>query len=247
MHRRRLELQVAALARQPDWAAVGCHVRLFPRRDLRDGMRRYERWLNAIDGPERIRRDAFVECPVAHPTLTIRAETLRRLGYRETGGPEDYDLVLRMLAGGDTIGMVPRRLHGWRDGPQRLSRTSPRYATRAFTDCKAEHLAAGINVALYTTIFGLGVAIPATLVATGRALAAALERHGKHPSAIVELHPGRLGNRIRGAPVIPPDALADGPRLPLVASVAGASPRGEIRAALAGLGYREMRDFVVAA
>ena len=62
----------------------------------------------------------------------------------------------------------------------------------------------------------------------------------------VELHPGRLGNRIRGAPVIPPETLPAWRELPLVASVAGADARGRIRAALAARGYSETLDFVVA-
>ena len=56
-----------------------------------------------------------------------------------------------------------------------------------------------------------------------------------------------LGNTIHGSPVVPPEALRELPRGPLVASVAGAGPRAKIRAALAELGYRESRDFVCAA
>ena len=82
---------------------------------------------------------------------------------------------------------------------------------------------------------------------TGRALRRALAREGRHPSHIVEVHPRRLGTRIHGAPVVPPEEL---PRLrgrPVVASVAGAGPRSEIRRHLASLGFRELEDFVCAA
>jgi hypothetical protein len=240
MHRMRLALQVEALETREDWVAAGCHVRLFPRDALSHGMRRYERWLNGINTPARIRRDAYVECPIAHPTLIVRTQVLRAFGYRETQGPEDYDLLLRILAAGFDIGTLPRRLLLWRDAPGRLSRNSPRYAIDAFTACKAEHLARGLLAAgSRYVLWGYG--------ATGRALAAALERHHKHPDAIVEVHPGRLGNRIRNAPVIAPDALLDRRRLPLLVSVAGAGPRQQIRDALASMGYRETRDFIAAA
>ncbi|MBW2270689.1 MAG: glycosyltransferase [Deltaproteobacteria bacterium] len=240
MHRLRLALQVEALERHADWAAAGCHVRLFPRDDLTAGMRSYERWLNGLDTPARILSDAYVECPIAHPTLMARTAVLREFGYRETEGPEDYDLVLRVLAGGLEIGSVPRRLLLWRDAPGRLSRNSPRYAIDAFTACKAEHLARGLLAGgSRYVLWGYG--------ATGRALAAALERHDKHPDAIVEVHPGRLGNRIRNAPVIAPRALAEYRGLPLVVSVAGAGPRQQIRNALASMGYRETHDFIAAA
>ncbi len=64
---------------------------------------------------------------------------------------------------------------------------------------------------------------------------------------MVEVHPGRLGNTIHGAPVISVEELRAQPRRPLVAAVAGAEPRRQIRDALAALGLRETRDFVCAA
>src|SRR5438093_13036180 len=85
-HRERLAAQLRALDAEPALAAVGCHVRLFPRRELSDGLRAYERWLDGIDSPRRVRPEAFVECPVAHPTLTVPTG-----GQRPTGS-RDHDL-----------------------------------------------------------------------------------------------------------------------------------------------------------
>jgi cellulose synthase/poly-beta-1,6-N-acetylglucosamine synthase-like glycosyltransferase len=240
MHRDRLAAQLAALDAEPDLAGVGTHVRIFPRAGLSQGMRDYETWLNAIDSPARVRAEAFVECPVAHPTLAVRRDVLAKLGYRDPDWPEDYDLLLRLLATGAEVGVVPRRLLAWRDAPGRLSRRDPRYATARFTACKAAHLAAGLLAAADRyLLWGYG--------GTGRALHRALLAHGKRPSHISELHPGRLGNTIHGSLVVPPEALRALPRGPLVASVAGAGPRAKIRTALAELGYRESRDYVCAA
>jgi glycosyltransferase involved in cell wall biosynthesis len=240
MHRHRLELQRAALEASPELAAVGTHVRIFPRAGLRDGRRDYERWLNAIDSAAAVRREAFVECPIAHPTLMVRRDVLAAHGYRDAGWAEDYDLVLRLLAAGAEIGVVPRRLLAWRDETGRLSRTHPAYGLDRFTACRAHHLARGFLADTDDwVLWGHG--------GTGRALRRALAALGKRPSHVVELHPGRLGNRIDGAPVVPPDALATLGRRPLVASVAGASARAEIRAFLARLGWIETRDFVCAA
>ena len=240
MHRRRLETQVTALLARPDWAAVGCHVRLFPRGQLGPGYRRYEAWINGIDSAEAVRREAFVECPVAHPTLVLRRPRLVALGYRDRGWPEDYDLVLQLVTGGDRIGVVPRRLLGWRYHPDRLSLTAPDYAIDRFTACKAHFLADSFLAAEPQYIlWGYG--------GTGRALRRALEESGKRPSHIVELHTGRLGNRIHGAPVVPLSELPRLPRRPVVVSVAGAGPRGEIRRALAAMGFSETRDYICAA
>ena len=64
---------------------------------------------------------------------------------------------------------------------------------------------------------------------------------------MVELHPGRLGQVIDGAPVVPPERLPDLPRLPLLVSVAGVGPRALIREALGAMGRVEGRDFFCAA
>ncbi len=232
----RLAAQAAALAGAPALAAVGSHVRLFPRARLRPGRLAYEAFLDSMRTEADVRANAFVECPVAHPSLFVRAATLRAFGYRDRGWPEDYDLVLRMLAGGARIGVVPRALLRWRDRPGRLSRTHPAYALERFVECKAEFLAQGpLAGGDRYVLWGYGD--------TGKALRRALARHAKTPAVIVELHPGRLGQRMDGVAVVPPAGLRDWHGLPLLASVAGAEARGQIRAALAAMGWVEGRDF----
>ena len=240
MHRHRLAAQAQALSENPRLSAVGCHVRLFPRRHLRPGRRAYERWLNSVDSAERVRLDAFVECPVAHPTLMMRRTPIVDFGYRDRGWPEDYDLLLRVLSAGRQVGVVPRRLLSWRDAPQRLSRTHPAYNLDRFTACKAAFLASHFLAGGDSyVLWGYG--------STGRSLRRALLEHDKAPSHIVELHPGRLGKRIHGAPVIPPHELPGLPGSRVIASVAGAQARHEIRHTLAAMGFVDGRDFVCAA
>ncbi|RMF88752.1 MAG: glycosyltransferase [Nitrospinota bacterium] len=240
MHRHRLALQIRYLESHPALAAAGCHVRLFPRHRLLEGLRRYERWLNSIHTSWQVRAEAFVECPIAHPTLMIRRPILLQMGYRDCGWPEDYDLVLRLLIHGYQIGVVPYRLLSWRDHPHRLSRTGASYALERFTACKAAFLASSF---LATTdryiLWGYG--------ATGKALRRALLSHGKIPSYIVELHPGRVGKRIHDAPVIWPAELVHVPRHPIVVAVAGEKARSEIRECLVHMGFREVVDFVCTA
>lgn len=243
MLRRRLELQARALAEQPALAGVGCHVRLFPRGPALAGRRRYEAWLNSLKSAADVARDAFVECPLAHPTFMLRREVLERYGYRDAGWPEDYDLVLRLLGDGLRLGVVPERLLCWRDGASRLSRTSSTYAIDRFTACKAHYLARGLlRQGDEYVLWGYGD--------TGRLLARALLPHGKRPSAIIEVHPGRMGQRILGVPVVSPrqlPGLMRERRLPIVTSVARPGPRAEVRAALDALGFVELVDYVCAA
>ncbi|RKY17819.1 MAG: glycosyl transferase, partial [Planctomycetota bacterium] len=240
MRRERLAAQLAALEGDPGLAGVGCHVRLFPRMGLTDGMVRYESWLNAVTSAADVQREAFIECPLAHPTLMLRTDVLRRHPYRDRGWPEDYDLLLRLHASGSRLGVVPRRLLAWRDDPQRLSRTHERYALDAFTSCKAAALAQTfLKDHDEYVLWGLGD--------TGKALRRALLEHGLRPSHIVELHPGRMGQLIDGALVIPPGDLKNVLPRKVVVSVAGAGARAHIRQALREDGLAELRDYVVTA
>lgn len=240
MHRDRLRLQCAALEDNPDLDALGCFTRSFPRRELSDGRRRYEGWLHSLADAESIWRGRFIECPIAHPSLTIRRASLARLGYRDRGWPEDWDLLLRLLRNGPRVGIVAQRLLGWRDRPDRLSRSDPRYALDRFTACRAWHLHRDFLAEDPSYIlWGHG--------RTGRALRNELAGLGHRPAAIVEVHPRRIGQTIGGAPVIPPPALVKQPPYPVVVSVAGAGPRGEIRAALTEMGFHEGIHFICAA
>jgi glycosyltransferase involved in cell wall biosynthesis len=240
MHRDRLVHQLRALESEPAWAGVGCHVRLFPRSALREGMRAYEGWLAGVGTPADVRREAYVECPLAHPTLFLRREVLMQHRYRDAGWPEDYDLVLRLLEAGCALGVVARRLLGWRHTPERLSQRSPVYSAERFTACKAHFLRRGFLArAPRYLLWGYG--------GTGRALAKALRSEGSHPEAIVELHPGRLGQQIQGARVIPPERLGAPGALPLIVSVAGTEARTRIRRELGRMGWREGADYVCAA
>lgn len=240
--RLRLEAERATLVADPSLAATGCHVRTFPRGAMAEGRLRYERWLNSLASADDVHRDRFVECPVAHPTLVARSEVLRRYGYRDAGWAEDYDLVLRLLGDGERVGVTPRRLLLWRDGPKRHSREHPRYAANTFFECKAEFLAASFLARASTyVLWGYGD--------TGRTLARALSARAKRPTHIVEIHPRRIGARIFGADVISPSALLElpSPRPPVVVSVAGAEARAIIRAFFAAHDIREDSAYVFAA
>jgi hypothetical protein len=138
------------------------------------------------------------------------------------------------------VGVVPERLVAWRDGPGRLTRIGTAYRLHRITAVKAAFLAAHFLAASETYIlWGYG--------STARRLRQALLEHGKRPSCVIEVHPGRLGQTIHGAPVISVNALLARPPSPLIASVAGAWPRRQIRDVLRAHGWRETLDFVCAA
>jgi glycosyltransferase involved in cell wall biosynthesis len=241
MHPERLARQLAAFAADPDLDVVGTHVRYFPREDLGPGMRAYETWLNGIVSARDVREAAFIECPLANPTLAWRRERLPEAPYRAgLDWPEDYDLILRLLHDGRRLAAVPHVLHEWRRHPKRLTHTDPVYEDERFIECKAHFLAKGFLArhARYH-LWGYG--------RTGRLLAKALRSHDRQPDSIVELHPGRIGHTIQGAPVISPAALGSPRGVPLLVCVAGREPRRLIRAELTRMGWRILVDAIFAA
>jgi glycosyltransferase involved in cell wall biosynthesis len=238
-HVRRLALQKACLDEQPDLCAVGCLVRIFPRREATLGMLTYERWLNSLVAPEEIAREIFIESPLVHPSILIRREALEAVGGYRTEGPEDYDLWLRLHARGMQFAKVPEVLFCWMDRPDRVTRRSPNYSREAFRECKARHLAECLGEKREVVLAGNREA---------KNLAVALERMGLRVMGYVDVNPKRIGTVWDGKPVI---GYEDLPvrygGCMLLAAVGSWGVRDVIRRQLASLGYREPEQFLCVA
>ncbi|HEV7499571.1 MAG TPA: glycosyltransferase, partial [Vicinamibacteria bacterium] len=240
-HPERLRRQVERLDAEPDLDVLGTRVRLFGGAWQNDGMRSYVDWLNGLLDHESITRDLFVESPLAHPSVMMRAALLARLGgYRAFDGPEDYDLWLRAFAAGARFATLAEVLLDWRDGPDRLTRTDPRYAAASFRAVKIRALEAGpLAFRRPAVVWGAGP--------VGKGWSRALSARGHRVAAFVEVHPGRLGQRIHGAPVVPVDDAAATAGALHLAAVGRPGAREEIRRQAARLGLREGRDLIAVA
>lgn len=237
----RLARQLELMDRQPDVALCGCGVEYFRSGRVGDGSLRYESWLNALIDADAIEQDLFVECPVAHPTFMMRREAVEAVGgYRDLDWPEDYDLLIRLWEAGMRFAKVPEVLLRWRDRPDRLSRTSPRYGPSAFRRLKVcalrRTLLAGREEVI---IWGAGP--------TGKAFSRALTGAGVGVRAFVDPDPRKVGQEIHGAPVVPPEDVDTYRGIFCLAAVAKGRGREEIRSALGALGWREMLDFCAVA
>lgn len=233
----RLERQVGLLRARPEVDVVGSAVEFFGDRIAPD-LVTYERWMNAAQTEEEIARDLFVECPLAHPSVVMRTEVVRRAsGYRDAGYPEDYDLFLRLWRGGSRFAKVPGVLTRLRDHPGRLTRTHPSYRSRALLECKAEHLVAARELAgREIVVWGAG--------RDGIRTAKALRRRGAVLRHLVDIAPTKLGKRMLGVEVRAPESLAERPRAFVVCAVGVKGARELIRARLSELAYREGDEFV---
>jgi GT2 family glycosyltransferase len=236
----RLEAQVEALA-DPGLAACGGRVSYFPDEAVRDGARRYEAWLNGLVAFEDAARDVFVECPLPHPALTVRAAVLAAVdGYRDPGWPEDYDLVLRLWAAGHRFRNVETPVLRWREHGARRSRSDPAYSLEAFVRCKVHHLRA-------TLLRGFPGVVVWGAGPVGKSFARELQAQGSHVAAFVDVDPRKIGHDVHGAPVV---AVGDAPRYRdafAVGAVAGEVARAEIREAIAAEGRQDGVDFVAVA
>jgi len=239
---RRLAIQARLLDADPSLAILGCRVRLLTQPGHANaGMAAYVAWLNGLLDHDSIVRDIWIESPLVHPSVVMRASALRALGgYRDFDGPEDYDLWLRAHAAGLRFGKAAETLLAWRDAPGRLTRRDPRYRGERFRALKLGALESGpLAGGRGVVIWGAGP--------IGKGWARALAAHGHRIVAFVEVDPGRIGQTIHGAPVV---GVADAARLrgPLhLAAVGQRGARQRIRLEALRLGLVEGRDMLAVA
>lgn len=240
-HPRRLQLQLDYLSAHPEISVCASLVRMFPRRSLLGGLIRYEQWLNSLVTPGQIARDMFVESPVPHPGVMLRACELADVGgYQDNGWAEDYDLWLRYHAAGRRFGKVEETLIFWRQSEGRLTFTDSRYSVENFLRAKAHYLARmPALLGRPVVVWGAGK--------TGRRLTKHLIREGAAIEAVIDIDPNKIGRRLRGRPIAAPGYLAGRTDAFVVAAVSSHGARELIRQQLNAMGFAEVRDYVCAA
>jgi glycosyltransferase involved in cell wall biosynthesis len=237
----RLALQAAYLDRHPVTAVVSCLVSGFPAGGVRQGLLIYIDWLNSLVRDEDMRREIFIESPMAHPSVMFRKVWVERVGgYQEHGWAEDYDLWLRLYSAGARFAKVEQVLLQWRERPERLTRTDGRYSLENFLRAKAHYLARGpLAERDAVIIWGAGM--------VGRRLSKHLLRHDLPLAAFIDIDPAKIGRTRRGLPILAPEALPDLWRQyanpALLAAVGARGARALIRQRLNAVGLREGIDW----
>lgn len=235
----RFELSVKALDENPSWAGVGTGVEIF--RDDHPpspNFQSYGQWLSSLTSPELLFRDRFIESPLCHPTMLLRAEPLRKIGaWRDGDFPEDWELWLRFLEAGERLSCLPHLLHRWRDSDTRATRKDARYSLDRHLTLKADYL---------SRLFARSPLTMWGATDTGRELSKRLTARGCTIVRFIELNPRKLGQTIHGVPVIHPDALPDDGSH-ILSCVAAKGARDEIRSWMTRRGKEELKDFTCVA
>ena len=188
--------------------------------------------------PEQIAAERFVDSPLANPTTMIRRSILEQYkGYADEIWAEDYDLWLRMLNAGETLGKVDRVLLDWHDSEHRATRTQDRYTQENFQRAKAHYLAKlPIVRERGVSICGAGP--------IGKKLARRLsDDYFIDVGAFFEVNEKQIGNRIAGIPVLPSEAIPDSPHRVLIGAVGLPGARERIRDLAKPAGFTEGVDF----
>lgn len=242
-HPERLELQAALLDKNPRTDVVSCLVHHLREGGYQQGYARYIRWINSLTTPREIRINRFIESPLAHPSVMFRRQTVEEYGaYRQGDFPEDYELWLRWLEQGARIQKIPQTLLQWRDRPDRLSRTDPRYSTDSFYRIKAGYLARwlAVNNPHHPEILLWGAG------KTSRQRAEYLTGYGIRITGYVDVDPKKIGNTIGGRNITSYKELPPAGKVFVVSYVGLRGANQQIREILTGRGYRAGREFLFA-
>ena len=155
-HKKRIEIQVEFLEKRPEYALVGTQVSYLGKRE---GFKRYVMWQNSLSDFLEIKKNQFLENPIAHPTFMFKRSLIDQLGgYIHGPFPEDYEFLLRILSKGFFVSKIPKKLLVWRDLPERVSRKSYRCSKEGFLLVKIWYLVKWIlkNQISDVAIFGFG-------------------------------------------------------------------------------------------
>lgn len=240
-HPERLTLQAAYLDEHPETALVSCLVEAFPKGDVREGFRIYIEWLNSLVSDEDLRREIFVESPVAHSSVMYRRASVQEIGgYQENGWAEDYDLWLRLYLSGAHFAKIPKVLLQWREYPERMTRTDSRYSLENFLRAKAHYLARGpLADRDAVIVWGSGM--------TGKRLSKHLLRQDLPLVAFIDIDPAKIGRTRRGLPILSfDDFMQEWGKYQNPACLAAVGARGarkHIRSTLTSFGLREGVDW----
>ena len=115
-------------------------VKYFSEKELGNGYKNYETWLNSLTSKGLNFNEIYEECVIPSPCWMVHREDLEKVNNFESEiYPEDYDLAFRFYQIGLKCIKSNKVLHMWRDYPNRTSRTNSNYADNSFLKLKINY------------------------------------------------------------------------------------------------------------
>ncbi|MEC8724336.1 MAG: glycosyltransferase family 2 protein, partial [Bacteroidota bacterium] len=140
MQKNKIEFMVNDLSQNGQgFIALGL-VKYFCDTGVKEGYKRYEKWLNDLISKGTSFNEIYKECVIPSPCwMVYRSDFEKANGFDSNVYPEDYDLAFRFYEIG--LRCIPTKniLHMWRDYPNRTSRISPNYAENSFLELKIHY------------------------------------------------------------------------------------------------------------
>ncbi len=115
-------------------------VKYFSEKELGDGFKNYERWLNGLISTGTNFEGIYKECAIPSPCwMVFRKDFELSEAFNPNYYPEDYDLAFRFYKNELKPIACSKILHFWRDYATRTSRTDPYYADYTFLEIKLKY------------------------------------------------------------------------------------------------------------
>jgi glycosyltransferase involved in cell wall biosynthesis len=238
-HSERLAQQVAYMVAHPEVGVLGTRTAFASTVPEHRGMQAFVQWQNTILSPHEHYVKRFVDAPLAHPTVMFRRELVEQHGGYHTGPiPEDHELWLRWMDAGVRFAKLPEELLTWNDHIGRLSRTHSNYKVDAFFSTKVKWLAKWLQRKLNGR--------PLIIAGTSdlcQQRARLLEAEGILVHAFTDVK----GRGVPGRSFIPHLELPSAGEAFLVSFISQRGTGDRIAEFLAGRGFKEGVDFILAA
>jgi len=107
---------------------------------LENGYIKYQNWLNALSLKNDNYTDIYKECTIPSPCWMLYNDDFNSINrFNQLTYPEDYDLAFKMYYSKIKPVSVKRKIHFWRDHPDRVSRNSKTYELDNFINLKISY------------------------------------------------------------------------------------------------------------
>ena len=213
-------------------------VECFSDDGIKDGYRKYEKWLNDVILFENPYNEIYKECVIQSSCWMVHRDDLLKIGaFDPEIYPEDYDLCFRFYKHGirPTVSSGAGVLHYWRDHASRVSRNNPEYADQQFFDLKLKYFfELERDNSLELVLWGAG--------AKGKKLARKIL--GKYADSFrwITDNPKKIGETIYGIKVESPKVVSGHGNFQIIIAVSAPEESRDIEKKLKNLGIKKNRD-----